>query len=113
MLPRKYRLRNTKNFDRVKSEGKVIQSKNFGLAVFKRKDKESSKFGFVVSTKISKKAVDRNKTKRRLREEVRKNLDKIKSGHDVVFLAKGRILDEDKEELAKEVLMAFKKVEII
>ena len=45
-----------------------------------------SRFGFVVSQKVSKKAVIRNKIKRRLRELIRKNLPRIKSGFDGVFI---------------------------
>jgi ribonuclease P protein component len=41
----------------------------------------------IVSTKVSKKAVDRNRIKRVIREEVRKNISNIKSG-DYAILVK-------------------------
>ena len=49
---------------------------------------EQPKFGFIISRKISKKAVVRNKIKRLLAEEIRKNLDKFENGFRGIFLIK-------------------------
>lgn len=46
-----------------------------------------SRFGFVVSAKVSKKAVERNKIKRQMRDIVRKGIDSIKTGFDIVIIA--------------------------
>lgn len=109
MLPKENRLKGAKSFDKVKSEGKVIQSKNFGLAMLNRKDKGPARFGIIVSTKISKKAVLRNKIKRVIRESLRGMLEKIKPGFDIVFLVKKKIKDEDSDRIEEEILSAFKK----
>ncbi len=60
-----------------------------------KNDLEYPRFGFVVSLKVSKKAVIRNKVKRRLREAIRYNLDKIKNGYDVVFFTRKGIEEID------------------
>ena len=61
------------------------------------------KFGFVISKKISKRAVDRNKIKRRMCEILRKDLNKFKSGTKIVFLAKKSLLEVKMSELEKEI----------
>ena len=46
-----------------------------------------SRFGFVISKKVSQKAVIRNKIKRRLGEIIRADMKKIKKGSDIVFIS--------------------------
>lgn len=102
MLSSKYRLKKKINFARIEIDGRLIQSKSFGMGIYDRKDEEPSHFGFIVSTKISKKAVIRNRIKRTMSEVVRKNLDKIKNGHDVLFLIKHQAAKITKLELEDE-----------
>lgn len=113
MLSRKYRLTGVKNFARVQTEGKVYQSNDFGLAVLDRKDGEPSRFAFVVSTKIAKEAVDRNRIKRIIGESVRLNLLGIVNGYDMVFLAKPSILRIPTDEMMKEVKEFLIKLEFL
>jgi len=103
MLARKYRIFDKKDFDRVQKEGKVYQSESFGMALFNRKDNDPSRFGFIVSTKISKDAVDRNRFKRTLNEGVRLVRVELINGFDVVFLAKTSISRVPTSEVMKEV----------
>ncbi len=102
MLASKNRLKKKINFARIEIDGKMIQSKSFGMGIFDRKDEKISKFGFIISTKISKKAVIRNKIKRIMSEVVRLNLERIKTGLDVVFLIKPTAVKMTREELEKE-----------
>ncbi|MEK7100328.1 MAG: ribonuclease P protein component [Patescibacteria group bacterium] len=88
MLSSKYRLKKKINFARIEIDGVMHQSKSFGMGIYDRKDDEPSRFGFIISTKISKKAVIRNRIKRIMSEIVRINLDKLKNGYDVLFLIK-------------------------
>jgi len=113
MLPSKYRLKKRSSFARVELSGKVSQFPLFGLGVLKREDKKPSKFGFVISTRISKKAVDRNKIKRILSEEVRLNYKSIKPGYNVVFLVKPSILKKDEDYIRKEVLKSLNYASIL
>ena len=61
------------------------------------------KFGFVISNKISKKAVDRNKIKRRISEVLVIKMDKFKMGTKIIFLAKKSLLKAKIEEIEKEI----------
>jgi ribonuclease P protein component len=92
MLKKINRITSKKEFDKVKKEGTIFYSDFWGL--IKDKTDEGIKFGFVISKKISKKAVVRNKIRRKLAEEVRKNLDKFENGFRGIFLVKKNILDE-------------------
>lgn len=53
-----------------------------------------SRFGFVVSKKIDKRAVARNRIKRKFRNCIEKNLGKIASGYDFLFILKKNIQEE-------------------
>ena len=102
MLSSKYRLKKKINFARIEIDGKMIQSRSFGMGIFDRKDNEPSHFGFIISTKISKKAVVRNRIKRIMSEIIRKYLDKLKDGYDVLFLIKHQAVKITKKELEDE-----------
>ncbi|MGB6838732.1 MAG: ribonuclease P protein component [Microgenomates group bacterium] len=112
MLARKNRIIGKSNFEKIKNEGVLYQGKAFGLAVLKREESNLPRFAFVISTKISKKAVERNRAKRRLGEAVRKNLDKTKNGFDVLFLAKKEILKSSAAEITDEITRLFKEADI-
>ena len=109
MLSRTYSLKGDENFKRVKTKGKLYQSKNFGVRVLKRNDDELSKFGFVVSTRLSKLAVNRNRVARVIKQSVRGNLFRVPKNYDMVFLAKKGIMDKLTVEIMREVDDFFKK----
>lgn len=97
MLPRKNRFNIRKDFLNLKKNGKMINSESFGFLFCKA---EFSRFNYIISTKISKKATERNLIRRRLSEIVRELLlDKNISG---VFLCKKIILRKTYGELKKE-----------
>jgi ribonuclease P protein component len=112
MLPRQNRLVRKPDFEKVKEKGDKFQSSLFGLLVFPNEE-EFSRFGFVISTKISKRAVKRNRVKRLLRERVRLLLPKIKPGFDIVFLGKKALLEVDYPEIDKEIRRLFKKARLL
>ena len=102
VLKRENRIRSKKEFFEIKNKGRVLYSPFFGW-LFNKENDDLKKFGFIVSKKISKKAVDRNKIRRILSEIVRKNLNKFENGTRLVFLTKQKILDKKIEEVEEEV----------
>jgi ribonuclease P protein component len=113
MLAKPHRLVGKDNFDQVLKEGKIVQSESFGMAYFNRGDGEVTKYGFVVSTKVSKEAVGRNRVKRALSEAVRFLTTKVERGYNVVFLAKGRSVKIPTDALMREVDKAVKDAGLI
>lgn len=108
MLARKFRLTEKGDFDNIQNKGKVFQSENFGIGILKRGDAGPSRFGFIVSTKIAKDAVDRNRFKRAMSEAVRTSMVDIENGFDVVFLAKTSIIRIPTEKIMKEVCVSLR-----
>ena len=62
-----------------------------------------SRFRFVISKKISKKAVVRNRIKRILSKIIEEDLEKIKKGKNIIFILKKEIKQEEKEEIKKAI----------
>ncbi|MEI8068008.1 MAG: ribonuclease P protein component [Candidatus Shapirobacteria bacterium] len=106
MLKKINRLKKIKDFTEVKNKGEIYHSPFFSLLILKS-DNKDSQFGFVISKKISKRAVDRNKIKRVLAESVKVNLDKFKN-IKAVFLVKRLILGKKFEEVDREIKKIIK-----
>lgn len=113
MLAKKFRLTGAKDFARVQNDGKVFQSVNFGVAFVNRNDNKPSRFGFIVSTKIAKDAVDRNRYKRAMSEAVRIESINLVDNYDVVFLAKTSISRVSTASVMKEVRDALKETGLL
>ena len=103
MLPRKYRLNKKTDFENVRQNGKFISTPLFLFSFWNRHTSDPSRFGFIVSKKISLRAHERNKVKRTLRAIIGKNLNSMKNGVDIVFLAKHGILKANFDKIEKEV----------
>lgn len=114
MLPKEYRLPLRKELKRVKKEGVLIQGKLFSLLVSHQTVRnQSSRFGFIISTKVHKKAVKRNRAKRLLSEVLSSLMAKIKPGFDVVFLAKKKLVGADLKEIKSEIKKLFAKAGVV
>ena len=103
MLASTYRLTKKSDIEKVKEEGRLYRRSLFGALVLKKNNKENSRFACIVSTKISKRAFQRNRVKRALREAVRHHLFIIGKGYDILFLPKTNIVRKTTEEIMKDV----------
>jgi len=72
-FPKGKRLLTRLDYSRVFSGSKRIQNKAFTLLVHYNNESKSSKLGLVVSKKVHKTAVQRNRIKRLIRESFRTN----------------------------------------
>lgn len=112
MLAIKHRLKKQKDFDNVWQTGRSSFNKCLGIKISKNK-LANSRFGFIVSTKVSKKATDRNKLKRQFRNIIKKNIKNIKPGYDVVIITQKTIINIDYKEITSLVLGSLKKLGVI
>jgi len=81
---KKYRL-TKKGFILVLKNGRAFKEDGMLLKILKD-DRKEKKIGFLVSKKIVKKATQRNKIKRILRDIVRSKIENIKEGTKIVVI---------------------------
>ncbi len=124
MLPRENRLKLDRDFKILFTEGKFVSGSLMNAQIWKINPKkypkrnyslEDLKIGFVVSKKLSKSAVIRNKIKRQMREIVRLILKKtkLKKGYFLLILAKKEILEANYLEIEKSLEQLLKKVKLL
>jgi len=112
MLAKKYRLKLKKNFDLVLRSREKFYSINFVLR-FHKNQEANSRFAFVISKKVSKKAVERNLIKRRMSEVIRMSILNIISGYDIIFFAKPSVLKLDYKKTQDELIYLLKKSKLL
>lgn len=109
MLKKENRLTKKKEIELVFKEGKSSFDKITGVKALASENK-TNRFAVVISNKVSKKAVVRNRKKRQLREIVRLNLPKLKLGFDFFILGLPGIVEADYHEMEKSLLGHFRKL---
>lgn len=112
MLARQYRLVKDQEYSYVFRRGQIKEETFLSLRVAPN-NIASSRFGFVVSRKIAKKATARNLIKRRLIEAVRRKLDEIKPGYDLVILAKSGIEEKKFNEISQTLEILLNKAGLL
>lgn len=108
MLPKQNRLKKQKDFEKVFKSGKSAKGKYFFLKALPSL-KESVRVGFVVSKKIAKQAVLRNKIKRRLRAAVKEEMPKFSKRCDVVVVAFPAIKNASYQEIKRDIALVMEK----
>ncbi len=114
MLLQENRLRKMKDFDILWKEGRFVTGTLANAKVWQLQPEKyprraytaaDLRFGFVVSTKISKSAVKRNRIKRQMREVVRLLLKdgRIKFGFHIAIIAKSEMLGKEYEEIERSL----------
>lgn len=112
MLPQKNRLKRKKDFDLTFKRGKSYRTKLVEIKLRKVKGDEK-KFAFVAPVKYFKKATERNKVKRVLREALRKKIDEIIEGINVIFIAREGFLGHSFKEVEKKVNKNLNKFKLL
>lgn len=84
-----------------------ISTPLFGLS-FSNNGQDLSRFSFIISKKIDKRAVVRNKAKRKIRSVIEEMLDRIDTGKDFVFYLKKDVVDTKKDDVRAEINKIFK-----
>ncbi len=111
MLAKENRLKKKKDFEDVFKKGKGFKEKFLFLKV-RKNDLRTARFAFVVSKKVSNKAVVRNQIKRRLREVTRSKLSQIKPSQDVIVVALPGAEDMDFPQIEIVADKLFKKANL-
>ena len=111
MLPKINRVNQEKEIKRLVKSGKTFFLPQLVIKYLENKE-DIVKVGFVVSTKVDKKAVTRNLLARRLREITQELLPNLKTGYSILVIAKKSALELSFEELKKQLIFAFSKTNL-
>ena len=121
MSPKINSLKKRKDIERVFEKGKRFKE-DFLILKITKNALSQTRFGFIVSKKVSKKATLRNKIKRKLREIVSKKGKKLKKGRrspttrpgmDIVLIALPGLETKDFWEIDETLNKLFKKAECL
>lgn len=112
MFPLENRLKNDKDIKTLFARGKSVFDISIGLKFCKNK-LNNSRFTVVVGTKVSKKAVIRNKIKRRIRAIIEEKLPFITGGFDVMILVKKEVIKQKYPELKDQVEHILKRAKLV
>lgn len=107
MLKKSQRIANVGNI-----RGTRTISSPFLIVKYLQKEEGLTKFAFVISKKVDKRAVIRNKIKRGLAKAVQEVLDKIKTDYNVIIIAKPSILEKDNKQQAEILKEIFTKANL-
>lgn len=113
-LSKKERLRKDKEFEKVFKNGKKLWIDSILLIMYRENELNYRRLGVVVPKKI-KKATQRNKIKRWIRELFRRNKDWFPENCDIIIIPHPNLLNlKYKEflEIVKEKLLSLRKKEI-
>ena len=85
MINKKYRFHSRGGVKYVYNHGKTIRRPDLSLVVCEN-TRGKTRFAVVVSKKVLRSAVGRNRIRRRIYEAIRLDLDKFKKSRDYVFI---------------------------
>lgn len=108
MLAFQYRFHGHGSLRYVYSHGQAERSRLFTVKVTKNPHRKRSRFAIVVSKKVHKSAVGRNRIRRRLYELVRHELSHITAIHDVaIIVSSSEVITIPHDELRQQLTLLF------
>ena len=115
MLPAQHRLRKKADHNRVFKKGRRSLCPFFVLLAVKREvDKDApTRFSFVVSKKVDKRAPVRNRVRRVLRESVKTVLTEVKPGYDCIVIARNATIGKKVPDVSPTLREIFEKAGIL
>lgn len=118
MLPPSHRLRHAADIARVRRHGRRWRHPLVTLIIYANPDRLgeetaiASRFAFVAGRQVGS-AVRRNQVKRRLREIVRRRLDRLAPGRDCLLIARAPAADATFAELESAVVQLLARADVM
>lgn len=112
MFRKENRLNKQRDFDRLFKEGRSSFDKTLGVKAASNQ-LDRNRFGVIVSNKVSKKAVERNKIKRRIREIIKQHATEIKEGVDLAVITLPPSRDKTFAELEASFRQHLKRMKLL
>jgi len=111
-LKRALRLRKSKDFQRVRQQGRNTASRLL-ILTFASNDLATLRIGFVVCKRVSKRAVERNYVKRLLSEAIRPMLADIPAGWDLVISAKAPVIGVKLPDIVDDLRILLRRARLL
>ena len=108
MLSKEHRLRLEKDIKALFAKGRSVFGIYTGIR-YRPNKLALSRFAIVIGTKVSKRAVVRNRLRRQFRSIIYKHLVEIKPGFDVVLMVKKEAIGKKSKELETEFIQTLKR----
>jgi len=105
------RLTKDKEFANVFKNGRSSYDKIMGVKAVAT-ELNYNRFGIMISNKVSKKAVERNKIKRQIREAIKAQVNKMKPGRDIVIIVFPEALGKKYQDFVVSIGNNFKKLRL-
>lgn len=106
-MAKQSRLVKEKDFKRIFKRGRSSYTKIFGIKILAN-ELEFNRYGIVISAKVSKKAVERNRLKRQFRAALKEYDKKLAPGFDLAVIISPAALNQEykfiKNELEKALI---------
>lgn len=107
-LPSRLRLKESRDFARVKEQGRSQAGRFFVLALLREEALPEFRFGLITSKRLGK-AVVRNRVRRQIREIIRAHRAEIAPGWNFVTIARWRAADAAYADMEQDWLRLAKR----
>ena len=106
MLEKRLRISDKKDIVEIFRKGSFL---NFGQisAKFRKNGLKNTRFGVFLGVKYSKKAVERNRIRRKIWAVIAKRQEKLKKGFDIVIMPSKKISKDISHEDLDKLILAF------
>lgn len=111
MLAKQRRLVKEKDFEKIFKRGKSYYSHLLGVKVLSG-EFDYNRYGLIVSSKVSKKATDRNRLKRQLRAAAKELDSQLAAGFDLAIMALPALLNQDYKTIKSELEKILAKLKL-
>jgi ribonuclease P protein component len=113
MLAFSYRFHGHGSLRYVYKNGQAVRSRLITVKYTSNPHRKNSRFAVVVSKKVHKSAVGRNRIRRRIYEIIRQELPRFKSAHDVALMVfSSEVLTLPAEELSETIKQLFEQADL-
>lgn len=112
MFSKAQRLAKKKEIEAVFASKKSTYSKILGLK-YTENNLDYSRYTVIISKKVEKTAVGRNKIKRIIKNNLKEIDSKLKKNLDCVIICQKEIVKKDSQEIKKELLEVYKRLKLI